>query len=93
MEVLNLSGNQLLRLPPELGNLTALEAAYLADNWLTSVPAALGGKPLHSSTLRLNVSTFCGIRWVQCFLPGLLERGTREGVTKTAEVELISGRM
>jgi hypothetical protein len=29
--------------------------------------AAIGGRGLHSSTFRLNVSTFCGIRWVNDF--------------------------
>jgi hypothetical protein len=28
-----------------------------------------GGRSLHSYTFRLNVSTFCGIRWVHDFLP------------------------
>ena len=28
-----------------------------------------GGRGLHSSTFRLNVSTFCGIRWVHDFPP------------------------
>jgi hypothetical protein len=36
---------------------------------------------LHSSTFRLNVSTFCGIRWLHNFI---LDRGARGGVTKTA---------
>ena len=27
------------------------------------------GRGLHSSTFRLNVSTFCGIRWVHVFPP------------------------
>ena len=27
------------------------------------------GRGLHSSTFRLNVSTFCGIRWVHDFPP------------------------
>jgi len=34
---------------------------------------------LHSSTLRLNVSTFCGIYWVA-------------SVTQTAQIEVRSGR-
>ena len=29
----------------------------------------LPGRGLHSSTFRLNVSTFCGIRWVHDFPP------------------------
>jgi hypothetical protein len=29
--------------------------------WLPEHP---GGRGLHSSTFQLNVSTFCGIRWV-----------------------------
>jgi hypothetical protein len=28
-----------------------------------------GGRGLHSSTFQLNVSTFCGIRWVHVFPP------------------------
>jgi len=28
-----------------------------------------GGRVLHSSTIRLNVSTFCGIPWVHDFPP------------------------
>ena len=27
------------------------------------------GRDLHSFTFRLNISTFCGIRWVHDFLP------------------------
>jgi len=57
----------------------------------------LNGRGLHSSTFRLNVSIFCGIRWVHDFpsvySPGLLDRGTPGGVTKTAQVELKSGRV
>jgi hypothetical protein len=47
---------------------------------------------LPSSTFRLNVGIFCGIRWVHDF-PSLLDRGTRGGVTKTAWVELKNGRV
>ena len=43
----------------------------------------LDGRGLHSSTFRLNVSTFCGIRRVHEFTR-LLDRGTRGGLTKTA---------
>jgi hypothetical protein len=39
----------------------------------------VGGRAFHSSTLRLNVSTVCGIRWVV-------------SVTKAAQVELRSER-
>ena len=42
------------------------------------------GRGLHSSTIRLNVSTFCGIRRVHDFPPLLLVRGTSRGVTNTA---------
>jgi len=31
--------------------------------------AQVAGRGLHSSTPRLNVSTFCGIRWVHDFHP------------------------
>ena len=31
--------------------------------------AVLTGRGLHSSTFRLNISTFCGIRWVPDFPP------------------------
>jgi len=41
------------------------------------------GRGLHSSTFRLIISTFCGIRWV---VHGV-------SVTKTAQVELRSGRV
>ena len=43
-----------------------------------------GGRGLHSSTFRLNISMFCGMRWLHEFSPNLLDRGTRRGVTKTA---------
>ena len=33
------------------------------------VLAGAGGRGLHSSTFQLNVSTFCGIRWVHGFPP------------------------
>jgi len=51
------------------------------------------GRGLHSSTIRLNVSTFCGTRWVRAFPPSLLDNSTRRGVTNTAQVELKSGRV
>jgi hypothetical protein len=51
------------------------------------------GRGSHSSTFRLNVRTFCGIRRVPDYFPCLLDRGTRGGVTNTAEAELRSGRV
>ena len=56
---------------------------WSVDATLVNILAELkmeGGGGLHSSTFRLNVTTFCGIRWVH----DLLDRGTRGGVTKTA---------
>jgi len=52
-----------------------------------------GGRGLHSFTFRLNVSTFYGTHWVHAFCPSLLDRGTRGGVAKTAQVELRRGRV
>ena len=51
----------------------------------TILRAASGpnSRDLHSSTVRLDVSIHCGIRWVQCVV----------SVTKTAQVELRSGRV
>jgi hypothetical protein len=45
------------------------------------------GRGLHSCTSQLNVSTFYGICRVHDS-PSLLDRGTRGGVTKPAQVEL-----
>jgi len=42
----------------------ALEMLSLANNNIGDV-----GRGVHSSTFRLNVSSFCGIRWVPDFLP------------------------
>jgi len=47
-------------------------------------PTARG---LRSFTFRLNLSTFCGIRWVHGF-PPLYETGGHEKITETAQVEL-----
>ena len=35
------------------------------------------GRGLHSSTIRLNVSTFCGIRWVHDF-PQSMRQGNKQ---------------
>jgi hypothetical protein len=45
--------------------------------------SAAGGRGLHSSTFRLIISAFCGIRWV---VHAII-------VTKVAQVELSSGRV
>jgi hypothetical protein len=42
----------------------ALQAKAVADRIANAL-----GRGLHSSNFRLNVSTFCGIRWVHYFPP------------------------
>ena len=38
-------------------------------DYVTQTGGKMLGRGLHSSTFRLNVSTFCGIRWVHHFPP------------------------
>jgi hypothetical protein len=63
---------------------------WTEDSWKSYIRATLehkymaAGRGLHSSTFRLNVSSFCGIRWLHDVSPTLLDRGKRGGVTKTA---------
>ena len=45
LEVLNLSGNQLRALPPDLGRLHRLEVLFCSDNQFTAVPEVLGECP------------------------------------------------
>jgi len=47
---------------------------FLPAGWRAPAAAAaaallLRGRGLHSSTIRRNISTFCGIRWVHDFPP------------------------
>jgi len=41
-------------------------------------PTGAAGRGLHWSTFRLNVSTFCGIRWMHDFLPVYYTGGYEE---------------
>jgi hypothetical protein len=56
-----------------LTNVALLLSIYpeLADDIeVVLMGGAMGtGRGLHSSTFRLNVSTFCGVRWVHDFPP------------------------
>ena len=45
LEILNLSGNQLTALPPDLGRLHRLEVLFCSDNEFTAVPDVLGECP------------------------------------------------
>ncbi|QKG57405.1 serine/threonine-protein kinase [Hymenobacter sp. BRD128] len=45
LEVLNLSGNQLTALPPDLARLHRLQVVFCSDNRFTSLPAVLGQCP------------------------------------------------
>jgi hypothetical protein len=47
---------------PDLGD-EELDKLY-SERWKAAMQVELGGRGLHSSTFRLNTSTFCGIRWV-----------------------------
>jgi hypothetical protein len=59
------------------------------------------GRGLHSSTFRLNLSAFCGIRGAIRGCQGVVRGGIRRYygvfrvyfVSETAQVELISGRV
>jgi hypothetical protein len=42
LEILNLSGNQLAALPPDLGRLHRLQVIFCSDNQFASLPAVLG---------------------------------------------------
>ena len=44
-----------------------LEAAFIGETMKRGMRHL--GRGLHSSTIRLNASTFCGIRWVHDFPP------------------------
>jgi hypothetical protein len=54
----------------ELEEYVALDAPFNptreAAHWIAATPPSRG---LHSSTFRLDVSTFCAIRWVHNFPP------------------------
>jgi nicotinate-nucleotide pyrophosphorylase len=65
---------------------TALSRVMLDNMSLVDMKAAVEmiGRALHSSTFRLNISTFCGTRCVHDSPPSLLDRWTRGGATKTA---------
>jgi len=51
------------------GVLRGCGAALLWVSHDPAQPARVGGRGLHSYTIQLNVSTFCGICWVHDFPP------------------------
>jgi len=53
-------------LPPPLSPPAPPAEGSLTVSVVTGLPMTRG---LHSSTFRLNVSTFCGIRWVHDYPP------------------------
>jgi Leucine-rich repeat (LRR) protein len=52
LQVLNLSGNYLVKIPPEIGNLPALEKLYVSENELIEVPPEMGNL---TTLLELNL--------------------------------------
>ena len=73
MKHLKLQYNQLLSSFTFKSNLRRYTKRCLAATFmkqaLTGVAWDLRGRGLHSSTILLNVSTFCGIRWAHDFPP------------------------
>ena len=66
------------------GLAAAAALVHVARRVVARWRAFVEGRGLHSSTIRLNVSTFLWDTLDALFSPSLLDRGARGGVTKTA---------